>query len=67
MSWPSRTMAGNEALADGLEAATNAAIAACSGDVRTAVRGLIIANAFLEEELTKVSYGYDRGRSRARQ
>lgn len=47
---------------DRLEAAADEAIAACSGDMRSAIRALILANEFLEYELeTKVSQGYMRG------
>jgi hypothetical protein len=46
--------------------AADQAIAACGGDVREAVKALIVANDFLEiqlEELrAKVSIGYARGR-----
>jgi hypothetical protein len=52
--------------ADQLEAATDAAIAACGGDAREAVKALIVANHFLESELEKlrasVSPGYARGK-----
>ncbi len=37
---------------DGLEAAVDQAIAACGGDMRAAVRALIVANNFLESELS---------------
>jgi hypothetical protein len=44
-----------------LEAADQA-IAACGGDARDAVKALLIANEFLENELaTQVSRGYIRG------
>lgn len=33
---------------DGLEAAVNQAIAVCDGDMREAIRALIVANNFLE-------------------
>jgi hypothetical protein len=47
---------------DRLEAAADEAIAACDGDMRSAIRALILANEFLEYELqTKVSAGYLRG------
>ena len=47
---------------DRLEAAADEAIAACGGDMRSAIRALILANEFLEYELeTKVSAGYLRG------
>lgn len=47
---------------DRLEAAADEAIAACGGDMRSAIRALILANQYLEYELqTKVSQGYMRG------
>jgi hypothetical protein len=50
---------------DQLETSVRAAIAACDGNERAAVRGLIVAVAFLEEELKQaramVSRGYCRG------
>lgn len=47
---------------DRLEAAADEAIASCGGDMRSAIRALILANEFLEYELqTKVSAGYLRG------
>jgi len=52
--------------ADQLEAAADQAIAACGGDVREAVKALIVANHFLETDLEKLraaaSMGYARGR-----
>ena len=51
---------------DDLEAAADQAIAACGGDVREAVKVLIVANGFLEEQIAKlkaaVSMGYARGK-----
>jgi len=51
---------------DRLEAAADQAIAACNGDMRSAIRALILANEYLEYELcemfTAVSRGYARGR-----
>jgi regulator of replication initiation timing len=51
--------------ADQLEAAADQAIAACGGNLREAVKALIVANHFLETELEKlraaVSTGYARG------
>ncbi|MEY9403278.1 stage V sporulation protein SpoVS [Bradyrhizobium japonicum] len=45
-----------------LEAAADQAIAACGGDVREAVKALLIANEFLEREMEeRVSRGYVRG------
>ena len=53
---------------DGLEAAVDQAIAACGGDMRAAVRALIVANSFLESEMGElkkaVSHAYARGRFR---
>ena len=51
--------------ADELEAAVNQAIAACDGDMRSAIRALIIANEYLESEVSElmaVSHAYMRGR-----
>jgi hypothetical protein len=46
---------------DRLDEATDQAIAACHGDMRSALRTLILANEFLEHELlTNVSQGYTR-------
>jgi len=51
---------------DRLEAATDEAIAACGGNVRDAVKALIVANEFLELEVCElmqaVSHAYARGR-----
>jgi hypothetical protein len=45
-----------------LDAAVDQAIAACGGDAREAVKALLVANEFLENELaTQVSHGYMRG------
>ena len=52
--------------ADGLEAAVDQAIAACGGDMRSAIRALIVANDYLESEVSElmkaVSHAYVRGR-----
>jgi hypothetical protein len=52
--------------ADELEAAVDQAIAACGGDARDAIRALIVANDFLEFEVSElmkaVSHAYARGR-----
>jgi hypothetical protein len=52
--------------ADELEAAADQAIAACGGDAREAVKALIVANDFLENEVGElmraVSKAYVRGR-----
>jgi hypothetical protein len=51
---------------DGLEAAVDDAIAACGGDVRSTIRALIVANEYLETEVTElmkaVSNAHTRGR-----
>jgi hypothetical protein len=51
---------------DRLEAATDEAIAACGGNMRDAVKALIVANEFLETEVCElmqaVSHAYARGR-----
>lgn len=44
--------------AESLEAAVAQAIEACDGDLRATIRALIVANAFLEKQ---VSHGYRRG------
>jgi hypothetical protein len=50
------------------EAETDEAIAVCNGDVRAALKASLIANAFLEDQLTivveMVSAGYGRGQVR---
>jgi hypothetical protein len=49
-----------------LEAAVDEAIAACNGDLRATIRALIVANNFLESEVSElmkaVSHAYARGR-----
>ena len=51
---------------DGLEAAVDQAISACGGDVRATIRALIVANDYLETEVSElmkaVSHAYARGR-----
>jgi hypothetical protein len=51
---------------DELEAAVDQAIAACDGDMRAAIRALILANNYLESEISElmkaVSHAYRRGR-----
>jgi len=51
---------------DELEAAVDEAIAVCDGDMRAAVRALIVANDYLEGEVRElmkaVSRAYVRGR-----
>jgi hypothetical protein len=55
-----------QAAEDDLEAAVDQAIAACDGDLRAAIRALIVANSFLESEVGElmkaVSHAYARGR-----
>jgi hypothetical protein len=50
----------------GLEAAVDQAVAACGGDMRSAIRALIVANEYLESEVSElmkaVSHAYVRGR-----
>jgi hypothetical protein len=52
--------------ADRLEMAADAAIAACDGDARRAIKALIVTNEFLESEVCElmqaVSHAYTRGR-----
>jgi hypothetical protein len=54
---------------DALEAAVDQAIAACDGDMRAAIRALVLANDFLEAEVAElmkaVSHAYTRGRFHA--
>jgi DNA anti-recombination protein RmuC len=51
---------------DDLEAAVDQAISACGGDLRAAIRALIVANEYLETEVSElmkaVSHAYTRGR-----
>lgn len=51
---------------DALEAAVDQAISACDGDLRAAIRALIVANDYLESEVAElmkaVSHAYTRGR-----
>ena len=53
---------------DELETAVDQAIAVCDGDMRAAVRALIVANNFLDSEIAQlikaVSHAYTRGRFR---
>jgi hypothetical protein len=55
-----------QADADRLEVATDEAIAAFGGDVRAALKALIVANEYLESEVCElmraVSHAYARGR-----
>ena len=51
-----------------VEAEVDEAIATCGGDVRAALRATLIANAYLEAEIERlteaVSTGFSRGRMR---
>ena len=51
---------------DGLEVAVDQAISACGGDLRATIRALVVANDYLETEVTElmkaVSHAYVRGR-----
>jgi hypothetical protein len=53
----------------GLDAGVDEAIAACDGDLRAAIRALIVANDYLENEVAElmkaVSHAYARGRFHA--
>ncbi len=53
---------------DELEAAVDQAIAVCDGDMRAAIRALIVANNYLESQIAElkkaVSHAYTRGRFR---
>jgi hypothetical protein len=63
---PQSTAPNPQSEPDGLESATDQAIAACGGDARAAVTALIVANEFLEGEVCNlmqaVSHAYVRGR-----
>jgi hypothetical protein len=52
-----------------LEAAVDQAIAACGGDMRSAIRALVVANEYLESEVGElmkaVSHAFARGRFHA--
>jgi hypothetical protein len=52
--------------ADQLEAAADQAIAACGGNMRETIKSLIVANDFLESEVSElmkaVSHAFVRGR-----
>jgi hypothetical protein len=62
---PSRSNPGTQE-SEELEAAVDQAIATCGGDMRSAIRALIVANDFLENEVGElmkaVSHAYARGR-----
>lgn len=54
----SHLLTNDQSDAENLEVAVAQAIAACDGDLRATIRALIVANAFLEKQ---VSHGYQRG------
>ena len=60
------TAPNSQADADRLEAAADQAIAVCGGDVRDALKAMIVANEYLESEVCElmqaVSHAYARGR-----
>jgi len=59
---PSEPVPADATIFDVSDADIDAAIAACEGDVRGAVRALLIAYAMLEREMSlRVSRGYRRG------
>jgi hypothetical protein len=49
-----------------LEAEVNDAIATCGGDVRAALRATLIANAYLEGEIERLTGAISTGFARAR-
>jgi hypothetical protein len=55
-----------QADADRLESVVNQAIEVCGGDVRDALKAMIVANEYLESEIAElmraVSHAYARGR-----
>jgi hypothetical protein len=55
---------------EGFDLEVDAAIALCGGDVRAALRAALVANAYLEAEVERlseaVSAGFARGRIRRR-
>jgi hypothetical protein len=63
---PERPAPNPQSDADHLEAAVDQAVAVCGGDAREAVKALIVANEFLEGEVSElmkaVSHAYVRGR-----
>ena len=65
MNAPERS---SESEAAPLEAEVDEAIATCGGDVRAALRATLVANAYLEAEVERlteaISTGFGRGRMR---
>ena len=68
MNLPERSKEFEAETAALLEAEVDDAIATCGGDVRAALRATLIANAYLEAEIERlteaVSSGFARGRMR---
>jgi hypothetical protein len=55
-----------QADADRLEAAADEAIAACRGNVRDALKAMIVANEFLESEVCELMQAVSRAFARGR-
>lgn len=51
---------------DGLEAAVDQAISACGGNLRATIRALIVANEFLENEVSELMKAVAKAHSRGR-
>lgn len=51
---------------DALEAAADQAIAACGGDMRSAIRALILANEYLEHEVKELTAAVSKGYVRSK-
>ena len=68
MNLPERSKKSEAVTAALLEAEVDDAIAACGGNVRAALRATLIANAYLEAEIERltgaISAGFARGRMR---
>jgi hypothetical protein len=59
---PERAPSDEQSESERLDIATDQAIAACGGYLRSTIRSLILVNEYLQYELeTKVSKGYMRG------
>lgn len=63
---PAHPQSKTEDEANRLEAAANQAIAACGGDMRSAIRALILANEFLEHEVKELMVAVSKGYSRSK-
>jgi hypothetical protein len=59
-----RLASGAQPDSDRLDIAADQAIAACGGDMRSAVRALILANEFLEYELYEMFKAVTNGRGK---